>query len=71
MNTLFTVTILGVLFAPPLKGHLYLDPGSGSFILQLAIATVLGGLFVLKGYWSKIVGLFRKDKKESEDTTEE
>ncbi len=71
MSVLYSLTVLaGVLFLPPEKGHLYLDPGSGSFILQLAIATVLGGLFVIKGYWSKFVGLFRKDKKDSEEPDE-
>jgi hypothetical protein len=38
----------------------YLDPGSGSFILQLVLAAVLGGLFIIKGYWMKIKGLFTK-----------
>jgi hypothetical protein len=38
----------------------YLDPGSGSFILQLVLAAVLGGLFIIKGYWLKIKGLFTK-----------
>jgi hypothetical protein len=38
----------------------YLDPGSGSFILQLVIATLLGGLFIIKGYWMKIKGFFNR-----------
>lgn len=29
---------------------LYLDPGSGSYLLQLLIAGVLGALFVFRGY---------------------
>lgn len=40
-------------------GLAYLDPGSGSFILQLLIATILGGAFIVKAYWKKIVGFFR------------
>lgn len=39
---------------------LYLDPGSGSFILQIAIAAALGGAYALKVYWKKIKGVFRK-----------
>jgi len=39
----------------------YLDPGSGSFIIQLVIATVLGSLFIIKGYWKKIVAFFIKN----------
>ena len=40
-------------------GLAYLDPGSGSFILQLLIATLLGALFIMKTYWQRIVTFFR------------
>ncbi len=36
----------------------YLDPGSGSFILQLLIAGILGGLVALRMSWSKIKARF-------------
>ena len=32
----------------------YLDPGSGSFILQLLIAAILGGLVAIRAYWGRI-----------------
>lgn len=32
----------------------YLDPGTGSFIYQLLIAGLMGGLFLLKLYWKRI-----------------
>ena len=35
----------------------YIDPGTGSMILQGLIGAVAGGLVVAKIYWSKIVGL--------------
>lgn len=38
----------------------YLDPGSGSFILQLILAALLGGAFVLKTYWKKITASIRR-----------
>jgi hypothetical protein len=38
----------------------YLDPGSGSFLLQLLLAGILGGLFVVKMSWSRIKGFFRR-----------
>lgn len=31
--------------------HAYLDPGTGSYILQLLIGGAVGGLFILKTYW--------------------
>lgn len=37
-----------------IKVHSYLDPGSGSFILQLVLATFLGWLIVLRSYWTNI-----------------
>lgn len=36
----------------------YLDPGSGSFLLQLVIAAVLGLLVAIRASWSKIKGWF-------------
>lgn len=54
--------------------HAYLDPGSGSYLLQLLIAGALGGLVALRLYWSRIVAFFRrrngeptKEKDELED----
>jgi hypothetical protein len=41
------------------KGVYYLDPGSGSFLIQLLIAALLGGAFVIRSYWKKIQGFFR------------
>ena len=38
----------------------YLDPGTGSYLLQLLIAGFLGLLFVVKVYWGKITQFFKK-----------
>jgi hypothetical protein len=47
----------------------YLDPGSGSFIIQIAIAALLGLGVALRASWGKIKGLFgKKTKPEDEDT---
>jgi len=32
----------------------YIDPGVGSIIFQLIIATLLGGIFAVKMYWKKM-----------------
>jgi hypothetical protein len=39
------------------NAHAYLDPGTGSIILQALIATVASSLFVIKLYWYKLKGL--------------
>ena len=50
----------------------YLDPGSGSYLLQLLIAALLGGLFALRMYWGRIKSFFQRgsDSEESDDKRE-
>ena len=36
----------------------YLDPGTGSIIIQGVIAAVVGGLIVIKVYWYKLKSFF-------------
>ena len=36
----------------------YLDPGTGSIIIQGVIAAVVGGLVVIKVYWYKLKSFF-------------
>lgn len=38
----------------------YLDLGSGSFIIQVIIASLLGGAVMIKAFWNQITGIFRK-----------
>jgi hypothetical protein len=51
----------------------YLDPGSGSYLLQLLIAGLLGGFFVVRSSWDKIKSFFRKlfSREEEKPTDEE
>ncbi|MGH8566867.1 MAG: hypothetical protein ACREXU_02350 [Gammaproteobacteria bacterium] len=42
--------------------HAYLDPGTGSIVLQAIIAAVAGGFMVLRTYWSKVKQLFTRRK---------
>jgi len=37
----------------------YLDPGSGSYILQIIIAFLVGGLCTTKLFWNKIKAFFK------------
>jgi hypothetical protein len=43
---------------------LYIDPGSGSYLVQVIIAAILGGLFYFKNLWWKIRSFFTKNKKD-------
>ena len=49
---------------------LYLDPGSGSFLLQLLIAGLAGLGIAIGAQWSKIKRFFNK-RKTQEDQVEE
>ncbi len=46
----------------------YIDPGTGSMILQGIIGAVAGGLVVAKIYWSKIVALVSGQSRSHSDT---
>ena len=52
--------------------HAYLDPGSGSYIIQLIIAGGVGALFTVKTFWLQIknffTSLFRQKNKQKEKT---
>lgn len=52
------LTTLSLVAIPPFgllhRDVAYLDPGSGSYLLQLLIAGLLGVLFVIKAYWRTI-----------------
>jgi len=46
----------------------YLDPGSGSYILQLLLASLFGVLVVIRASWGRIVAFFRrKERTESSE----
>ena len=36
----------------------YLDPGSGSMIIQMIIGAVAASFFAIKTYWNKILDFF-------------
>jgi len=64
-------SLVSILLSHLGKDPAYLDPGSGSFIIQLIIAGVVGAGFLLRGYWSKIVKFFRGAPTETPDEGED
>ena len=68
-----TLTLASIyLFFAVQASHAYLDPGTGSYLIQILLATTLGGLYIVRGNVSKIkdfiTGLFSKVKKKKHDT---
>ena len=43
----------------PQTSHAYLDPGTGSIILQAVIGVAVGGLFAVGLFWSRVKTFFR------------
>ena len=47
-------TLLTQSLMPPTEELAYLDPGSGSFLIQLLIGVLLGSMVFLRKYWSQL-----------------
>lgn len=46
--------------------HAYLDPGTGSILLQSTLALIAGTAVTLRLYWSKLKGLIWRRRPEQE-----
>jgi len=53
------------------NAHAYLDPGSGSFMLQILLGTLVAGLFVIKQYWHRLNNYFKGRFRKKEDQEHE
>ena len=42
----------------PKRAHAYIDMGTGSYVFQLILAFIFGGLFGIRLYWKKIKTFF-------------
>jgi hypothetical protein len=65
--TLLTAQLWSALADPTL----YLDPGSGSLLLQLLLAAILGLGLILRTQWSKIKSFFKRNDESEEDLEDE
>ncbi len=61
----YAITVLLFLLIFPRPVEAYLDPGTGSYITQLAIGLALGASYLIKVYWSKIKTTIRSFFKET------
>ncbi len=52
--------ILTLFFSVINPAYAYLDPGSGSFILQMIIAGLVTSTFVIKMYWERTKSFVKK-----------
>ena len=57
------------LIAPP-AAFAYLDPGSGSMLLQLVLGGLAGLAVIAKLYWHRLLGLFGMHSQHEESDSE-
>lgn len=53
-----SILTLSFLFFPA-NAYAYLDPGTGSYLLQLALAALVGALFAVRLFWGRIKSFFQ------------
>ena len=62
--------VVSLLIITSKGAYAYIDPGTGSYVLQVVAASVLAGLFIIKSTWQNIrksVGkLFGKNTDDAE-----
>jgi hypothetical protein len=65
------VLCIGVLLLLTRPAHAYLDPGSGSMVLQLLLGGVAALGVVIKLFWHRILHIFgiRKQEETKSDST--
>jgi len=60
-HTNLALSIALIFFCTTGNAYAYLDPGTGSIIIQGLIAAIAGGLFTIRLYWQKIKNFFSKE----------
>ncbi len=63
--SVFTVAVLGLLIAS--TSHAYLDPGTGSIILQGLLASIAVAIGVLRRYWQQFISFLARQTDGSRD----
>ncbi len=61
----FVGVLLAALFPTP--SHAYLDPTSGSILLQVLLGGIAGAALAVKLFWHKILGLFGIGKRDHDE----
>jgi len=58
MKRIFIGTSILFIFLPQIV-FAYLDPGTGSYVIQVIIALFVGSAFAVKMFWKKILVFFK------------
>jgi hypothetical protein len=55
----FALLCLGFVLTTPWQALAYIDPGTGSYLFQLAAAGLLAGMFTVRRYWDALKSALR------------
>ena len=69
--TLQTVLATLIFVATPITAQAYIDPGTGGLAVQTLLAAIATALVTVKLWWSRLLNLFRKDKKTKKEPSQE
>jgi hypothetical protein len=56
----FAITLSAIVCCWPVDSHAYLDPGTGSLMLQAIVAGIFAGLFAVKRYIFMIIAFLKR-----------
>ena len=68
---LFFILVICEIFLIPIPAMAYLDPGSGSMLLQLLLGGTAGLILVVKLYWQSFISFFKPKKEDESDLNNE
>ena len=71
MRFLYVLAPASVFLFPDPAYATYIDPGTGSLILQSIFGVIAGGLIVLKLYWNRLNGFFSSFRQKTESRQED
>jgi len=54
------VYVLFFAFICSLPLFAYIDPGTGSYVIQVLIGTGITGIFIIKSQWKRLLAFIRK-----------
>ena len=63
INVAIFVGLFMLVSEPSGELHAYLDPGSGSMVVQIVLGTIVGGLALVRLYWQRLMTFVSRRRK--------
>ena len=62
MPNILWLLMAGIIVVSPTDAFAYIDGTSGGLLIQLLLGGIAGVGVIVKLYWRKLIGIFRKEK---------